>query len=734
MNMHDKKVSRRKFLAGSAGLTFGFTMPGFLGAMPNAAAAATNAAQKTIGGWITIGTDGAITIVAPAAEMGQGILTGLPMIVAEELDADWSKVTATFPPPVAPPPVYGNPGLGGPVLTVASRATPGYWDKARMIGAQARRVLMQAAADKWNVPLSEVTTGPSVVIHQKSKRRLTYGQIAEFATVPAELPKLTDADLKKPSDFRIVGKSMPRLDTPSKVTGKAIYGMDVHVPDMVYATMLRTPVEGAAPDQVDDAAALKIPGVTQTVKLNDAVAVVGTSVEAVFAGRNALKVTWKGGRIAGYDSEKALNDYGARLRDANERGLTVKAEGDTDAALAKAAKTVKGEYLSDYVYHAQMEPMNMTASVNAAGDEADIWVGTQSPTPVAGVAAAVLKTDFGKVRVHQQYLGGGFGRRIYWDLVPYVLLTSKAVKRPVKMIWPREQDIKSAMMRPMSAHFMQAALDDKNELVGWKHRLVAEQTLAYAQPDQLDKVKGLDFLTLEGVDTKYAIASKAVNYLPENRGTALAAWRAIGSGFNKFAVEAFLDDIAREMKMDPVALRMKLLEKHPRGQKILQTVADMAGWGKPRPEGRALGVAYADIWDTPTAGIAEVSVDRASGKIRVHNFWNAVNPGIVVNPKIVESQSESNVIYGLSQALKERIVLKDGAVEQSNFNDYEVLRMSEMPEITTKVISTDDKPTGIGEIVLPLIAPAVSNAMLALTGKRLNHMPFTPGRVKAALA
>ncbi len=739
MTMHNKQdvsVSRRSFVAGSAGLAFSFTIPGFLGAMSESAAAATNAAQKTIGGWITIGTDGAITIVAPAAEMGQGILTGLPMIVAEELDADWSKVSAAFPPPVAAPPVYGNPDplIGGILLTVGSSAVPGYWMMARMIGAQARRVLMQAAADQWKVPLAEVSTGPSVVIHQKTKRRLTYAQIAAFATVPAEMPKLTDADLKKPSEFRIIGKPLPRLDTPDKVNGKAKYGMDVQVPNMVYATLLRAPVEGAAPDQIDDSAAKKIPGIIRTVPLNDAVAIVGNSVEAVFAGRNALKVTWKGGATAGYNSEAALEEYVKRLRDPGQKGMPLNPPGDADAAFAKAAKVITSEYQTDYVYHAQMEPMNMTASVNEAGDAAEIWVGTQAPTVVSGVASGVLKTQFDKIKVHQQFLGGGFGRRIYWDLVAYVLLTSKEMKRPVKMIWPREQDVQSALLRPMSAHSMQAALSDKGDVIGWKHRLVAEATLGYAQPDELVKTKGFDYLTLEGVENKYAIEGKAAEWLREDRGTALAAWRAIGSGFNKFAIESFIDDIAAELKMDPVALRLKLLQGHPRGQKVLQTVADMAGWGKPAQSGRARGVAYADIWSTPTAGIAEVSVDRATGKIRVHNFWNVVNPGIVVNPKIVESQSESNVIYGLSQALKERITLVNGAVVQSNFSDYEVLRMSEAPEIHTTVISTDDKPTGIGEIVLPLVAPAVSNAVLALTGKRLRHLPMTPDRVKAALA
>ena len=728
----DASLSRRGFLAGSAGLSFAFTMPGMLSAVSDAAA--QTAARKSFAGWITIGADGAIGIVAPAAEMGQGVMTGLPMIVAEELDADWSKVSAHFPPAVAAPPMYGNPGLGGPVLTVASQSTPGYWDKARMTGAQARRVLMQAAAEKWGVPLAELTTEPSVVVHAASNRRMGYGEIAAFATVPADMPKLEVSDLKKPSDFRIIGKSLDRLDSPSKVNGVAKYGMDVQVPNMVYATMLRAPVEGATPDNVNATAYVNMPGILRTIQLNDAVAIVGTSVEAVFAARNLLKVTWKGGATAGYNSEKALEGYAAKARDASAKGLPYKAEGNVDAAFTGAAKVISGEFLTDYVHHAQMEPMNMTASVNAAGDEADIWVGTQSPTPVAGVAAGYLKTQFPKIRVHQHLIGGGFGRRIYTDFVPYVLEVSKQMGRPVKMIWPREQDVKSALMRPQTAHLVQAALNGNGDIVGWKHRLVAEATRAYADPASLEKASGLDSLTLEGMETNYGIEAKTGEYLVEKHGTALAAWRAIGSGFNKFAIESMIDDIARELKIDPLELRMKLLAKHPRGQKMLQTVAEMAGWGKPREAGRALGIAYVDIWRTPAAAIAEVSVDRATGKIRVHNFWNAVNPGIVVNPKIVESQSESNVIYGLSQTLKERMILVNGEVEQSNFSDYEVLRMSEMPEIHTRVISTEDKPTGIGEIVLPLVAPAVGNAIAALTGKRLRHMPFTPDRVKAALA
>jgi len=732
-NLMHGDVSRRSFLGGSAGLTFAFAAPGFLGAMSGSVAAATDAAAKTIGGWITIATDGTITIASPAAEMGQGVFTSIPMIAAEELDADWSKVKSTFPPAVVNGPVYGNARLGNAQSTVASQSVAGYWDKVRMVGAQARRVLMQAAADKWGVPLAEVTTGPSVVIHQKSNRRMTYGEIAAFATVPDELPKLTDADLKTPSQFRILGKETVRLDVPGKTNGTTKFGIDVQVPGMIYATMLRAPVEGAEPDQIDDAKAKAVPGVQRTVRLKDAVAIVGDTVEAVFEGRNLLNVTWKGGATAGYNSDDAMREYVKRAHNLDDKGLSYKSHGDA-GTIPAGAKLVSGEYLTDYVHHAQMEPMNMTASVNDAGDEADIWVGTQAPAAIAGTAAAVLKTKPDRIRVHQHFLGGGFGRRIYWDLVAYTLQTSKEMKRPVKMIWPREQDVKSAFSRPMTAHVLQAAIDDKGDIVVWRHRIVAEATTGYAQPARLEQAKGLDPLTLEGSEHKYEIANLAIDYLQEKRGAALAAWRAIGSGFNKFAIESFIDDVARELKMDPLALRMKLLSKHPRGRKMLETVAEMSGWGKPRENGRALGLAYVDIWATPAAAVAEVSVNQKTGVIRVHNFWNAVNPGIVVNPSTVVAQSESNVVYGLSQALKERLNFVDGAVEQSNYSDYEVLRMSETPEIHTRVIATDDKPTGIGEIVLPLVAPAVSNAVLALTGKRLRHMPFTPDRVKSALA
>jgi isoquinoline 1-oxidoreductase beta subunit len=730
MTEHDLKLSRRGFVGGSAGLTFTFAVGGFMTAKSDDVMAAAGKSQ-VIGGWVTIATDGSITIQAPAAEMGQGVLTGVPMVIAEELDADWSKVKAVFSPPDAK--IYGNPKLGGIVYTVASKTTEGYWDKARIAGAQARRVLMQAAASRWNVPLSELKTEASMVVHPASGRKMSYGEIAGFATVPAELPAITEADLKKPSEYRILGKSEKRFDVPAKTNGSASYGIDVQVPGMLYATLLKTPIEGAELDTVDDAAAKKVRGVTQIVRLKDAVAILGNSVESVFDGRDAMKATWKGGATAGFDSVKALDEYSARARKNDEKGLAYHPKGDADAALAKAAKVITADYQADYVYHAQMEPMNMTAIVSEKGDEAEIWTGTQGPSVVVNVASAILKTTPDKIKFHQQYLGGGYGRRAMVDLLPYVLQLAKETKKPVKLIWTREQDVKSAKMRPMTAHHMQAGLDEKGNIVAWKHKVVGEAVTGYLAPARLEAAKGLDPLTLEGAEHQYAIENKVVEYVRERRGAPLAAWRSIGAGYNKFVIEAFLDEIAAETKADPVKLRLSLLKNDARATKVIEECLTLANWGTKPAEGRAYGFSFAYVVGTPSAAVIEISLDRKTGAIRAHKFWSTVDPGIVINPDIVISQTESNVIYGVSQMLKERMTLAKGEVEQSNFSDYEVLRLSETPEIVTKIVHSTNRPTGIGEVALPLIGGAVSNALYAMTGKRLRHMPFTPERVKAAL-
>jgi isoquinoline 1-oxidoreductase beta subunit len=553
-----------------------------------------------------------------------------------------------------------------------------------------------------------------------SRRRIKFGDIAKFAEVPAELPKVTAADLKKPIDFRIIGKDPERLDIPSKTDGSATFGIDVQVPDMIYATVLRTPVEGAELDALDDRDAMGVPGMLRVVRFKDAAGVLAVNQEAVFAARNLLKATWKGGATAGYDSGKALAEFVARARNLQDKGASFHRSGDVDTALARAHKVLRAEFQSDYVYHAQLEPMNITARVS--GDEADLWVGTQAQTGYAAAAARFLDTKPENIRIHQQMLGGGFGRRAVPDLVPYVLALAKLTGKPVKLIWPREEDVKAAKNRPMTAHFLEAGLDERGAVIAWRHRLAAE-----------GRREGLDGVTLSGIRHNYEFGSQSIEYLREGRGVALGAWRATGAGYNKFAIEAFVDELARAWGEDPVVFRLRRMQQHPRGRRVLETVAQMANWGAAPAAGRAFGVAYVDVHGTPAAAVAEVSLDAASGAIRVHNFWNAINPGIVVNPDGVVAQCEGGIVFGLSHVLKERISFAGGAVMQSNFHDYEVLRLSEVPEIRTQVISTDDRPTGVGEIATPLVAPAVANAVFALTGKRLRHLPFTPDRVKAAL-
>lgn len=721
-------VSRRGFLLGTAGLTFTLSMAGWLTAKSGEAFAASEKSPVTA--WVTIGTDNSIVIMSPAAEMGQGISTALPMILAEELDADWANVSVAQSPPI--PKIFGNPGFGGGVITVASRSTSGYWDKIRLAGAQARKVLLDSVAAKWAVPVGELSTEPSMVVHKKSGRKISYGDVAAFTTMPKDLPKVGPSDLKKAADYRIIGQPVDRWDIPAKTRGAFEYGMDVQVPGMLYAAVARTPVDGATVVSVKDGEAKKVKGVTGVFKLRDAVAVVGTTVEATQQAKALLDIEWSKGKPAGYNSTKAVPEYVARGQNLADKGLDYEKIGDAPGAIKSAAKVYKADYQSDYTYHAQMEPMNITAQVSEDGKSAELWVGTQAPGLMMFVASKILKTKVPMIRVHQKGLGGGFGRRIYPDLLAYGLILSKITKKPIKVIWSREDDVAAGKLRPMSAHHLEAGVDKDGKIVGWHHRIVAESVIGYTGPPQrLEKAKGLDTLTLEGAKTMYTMPNKSVEYLREHRNAALAAWRSIGSGYNKFVVEAFIDEIAQDQGKDPIEFRLGMLTDK-RSRDVLEEVAKMADWGKKR-DGRYLGLSYVDVWRTRTAGIIEISLDKSNGEVKAHNFWSAVDPGQVINPDTVVAQTESNVIYGIGQALKERISFDDGAIEQSNFHDYTVMRMNEVPEIHTKVISTNNKPTGIGEIALPLMGGAISNAIFAASGVRMRHMPFTPERVLAAL-
>jgi len=740
MNKQIKKetldLSRRGFVKSAAGLTFSFALSGAL--LGRASEAFAAVADAKLNAWVTIGADNTITILCPSSEMGQGVLTALPLILAEELDADWSKVRCEFAP--GNPKLYGGAHkmFPGAQVTLASVSVPAYYMPLRMAGAQARKVLLDNVAAEWKVPVAELTTDRSTITHRKSKRRISYGDVVKFAKVPAEPPKIAEADLKKPSQFKLIGrKDIKRVDVPSKVNGTAKYGIDVQVPGMVYATILQSPMDGAKAESVNIDEVMKVKGVTRVIPLPFGIAVVGDTVEATRLGRNALKVKWNlaDAKAAPFDSEKAKADYARKGQDPNADAKEWYKVGDADKALAGAAKTLEATYWSEHTYHAQMEPMNAVASVSPDGQSAEIWVGTQVQPLAAAVVAGVLKTTPDKIKINLQLLGGGFGRRIWPDAPVQAAVISNVVKKPVKLILTREDDIAAARPRPMTHHVLKAGLDDKGNLVGWKHRIVAENVDAVAAPPRFAATGGKDIIGWRGMEQEYyTIPNIRAEGVREIRGMRVHAWRGIGAGYNKFASESFVDEIAKAKGIDPLAMRLELTKDHPRAQAVIKTVAKMSDWKKKRPAGRALGLAFADYHDSFSAGVAEVSVDKASGKIKVHDFWIAVDPGLVIQPENAHAQLESAIIYALSGALSEELTVKDGAVQQTNFNDYHVLRMSDVPEIHTRIVASNASPSGMGELGIPSVAPAIANAVAVLTGKRLRALPMSPDRVKKALA
>ncbi len=717
------QINRRDFLGttAAAGLTFALTLR-----------AGADAAPLSPNLWITIGTDDSITIVSPAAELGQGSYTSLPLILTEELDGDWSKVKLVYP-PVFDPKKYGNPAYGGVMSTTSSFAVRGYFMPMRMAGAQARRVLIEAAAAKWGVPASELITEPSVVVHKASNRHLRYGEIAAFATMPPELPKIEEKDLKPTSSFRLIGKDTGRVDVRDKSMGRAKYAMDAQVPGMVYAAVLQSPHYGGAPITVDDTAARKITGITDVVKLPSGVGVIGTTVEATQAARNLLKVTWSDAPSASYDSETVLDAFATIARDKSRSGVDYFKAGDTDAALKGAAKVMRAEFRTRHVYHAQMEPLNATASVSADGKSAEIWVGTQGPSGLVSELAHELQTEPGKITVHQHWLGGGYGRRSQNEVIVDAVRLSKSVGKPVKLIWSREDDMRGGKFRPVTAHMIEAGIDASGKIVAWHHRIAAESVTNFMAAARGDKPRPVDQIVMKGSPVPmYGIPNKRAEHIVELRGARLAALRGVGNSPNAFAIESFLDEIALATGKTPLGLRLELTAGSPRMAHLVRSVVAMSEWEKKR-DGRALGIATMEKDDTLAAGVAEVSVDRVSGKIKVHNFWAAIDPGIVVQPANVEAQTKGSIVWALGHTLREQITIKSGAVQQSNFPDYQVMRMSDLPNVEVKVVSTDNKPTGAGEDGAPLAAAAVGNAIFALTGVRLRELPFSPDRVKGAL-
>lgn len=726
------RLSRRQVMVGVAGLSFALALDG----RSQAAVLASESTGKALSPWVSIAADGTISIMSPATEMGQGSMTHLPLILAEELDADWSKVRIV-PAPVIDQ-IYGNPGFGGMIYTAGSNAVRSYYQPLRTFGAQVRHVLLDNAGKRLGVPVEELTTEPSVVVHAKSGRRLGYGEIAAFAEIPAKAPEIKPEQLKKPSEFRLIGKDAMRSELPRKVNGSAQYSIDVQLPGMLYGAVVRAPVEGAAPDRFDDAKVRAIAGVVKTVRLPYGIGVVAETPWAAFAARGviAASATWtKTGKAWGFDSEKGQAAFAAVARDLGQTGSDWFKVGDLRAELPKAATTMEALYLCDYAYHAQMEPLNAVATVSPAGDAAEVWCGTQGPTVAQEAPAKALGIAREKVKVNYLLMGGGFGRRgpRDSDFVVDAVLLAKDAGRPVKVMWTREDDVHNGRFRPLSAHYLRAGLNPAGQVTAWHHRHVGDRVTPFFDPVRFERSGHKDGILMAGGDLAgYDVPHQLVEQLYQDTGVRTAPLRGIGFLANKFATETFVDEIARKRGLDPLTLRLELLAKNPRGRRLVERVAQMADWSRKR-DGRALGLAYIDYSGTQLAGAVEISLDRNNGQIRAHEFWCTIDCGLVVQPDNVVAQTESSIVYGLGLALSERISIKDGTVEQSNFYDYRVPRMNEVPRMHIEVMASDNPPTGVGQMAAPLGAPAIGNAVAALTGARLRHSPFTPERVKQAL-
>lgn len=737
-------LNRRAFLAGATALTFSVGASGLL-----AAHDAESAAKNAINAWIRISPDDAVTLIFPITEMGQGSSTALPVILAEELDADWDRVEVDQL--SRDDRTYGNPIFGNVLYTAGSTGVYGYFDALRKAGAQARAFLISIAARHWGVGPETLITEPSVVVHPASGRRLSYGAITGLPRDGIALPDPEAVRLKDTRDHRLIGQHIDRLDIPAKSTGRETYAYDVQVDGMLYAEVLRSPVEGERPAALDDAAARAVPGVHAVVPLPDGAAVVAGTQYAARAGKAALSVTWTTTSAARtFDSDQALEAYRRTAEDLSQTGVPWHRTGDAGARITAAAKTLSATYLCDHAYHAQIEPMAVTAHVDADGTGAEVWAGTQSQSWTMRTITETLGTTQDRVRLHMMTMGGSFGRRteLSQDYVRDALLASKAVGRPVKVLWTREDDLKFGRFRPAAAQHLRAGLKAHGSLSGWHHRVAAPSVIADFNPLRWQQVAPKDIISMRGSESRfYALPDMLAEYLVTARAARLAPWRGIGASYTSFAAEAFMDEVAEAAGLDPLAFRRQLLKENPRGHALLTSVAEMAGWGRPRtktaPRETApwetthgetgLGVAFAGYGDSMAAGIAEIALDRETGEIRVTRFWAAVDAGLVVSPDNARSQIEGGIVFGMGNALKERVTIKAGHVEQENFYDYPVMRNDEVPEIEIDLKTVDAPPTGIGEVGTPMVAPAIANAFYALTGKRLRHMPFTPERVLQAL-
>ncbi|VVO66209.1 Isoquinoline 1-oxidoreductase subunit beta [Pseudomonas fluorescens] len=713
-----KPLSRRGFLKGSAllggGLVVAFVIPG---AHRFASGAENQGMVFAPNAFLRIGNDDSVTVLLGHSEMGQGIWTGLTMLIAEELDADWSKIRVEHAPASAAD--YGLAGFGGMQITGGSTSTWMEFDRYRQAGAAARLMLIDAAAKRFNVAPSQISTESGVVI--AGDKRATYGELADDAG-KLPVPDPASIKFKEAKDWKVIGKPTKRLDTPEKITGRAKFGMDVQFDGLMTAMVARSPVFGGSVKSFEGAEALAIPGVHKVVQVPTGIAVIADHYWAAKLGRDALKVDWDLGPNTGLDSQALLENF---RKLATTPGVSASKAGDTDGTLGKAVKTVDVEYSVPYLAHAPMEPLNCTVRITQ--NKCEIWTGTQFQTLDQMIAGKITGLTPEQVEIHTQFLGGGFGRRANptSDFVAEAVEVAKAAGAPVKTVWSREDDIRGGYYRSAFLHHARIGLDAAGQPIAWKHVLVGQSIMAGTSLEATMVKDGVDKTSVEGVaDSPYlaGLAHHQVDLHSPKTGISVLWLRSVGHTHTAFVMESLIDELAEAAGKDPVDYRRTLLKDHPRHLGVLNLAVEKAGWKTPLPNGHALGVAVHESFGSYIAQVAEVSQDNLA--IRVHRVVCAVDCGIAVNPMSIAAQMESAITFGLGFTLHSKLTFKDGQVEQSNYHDYQVLRLNEMPLVDVHIVPSSEKPGGIGEAGVPPVAPAVANAVFALTGQRLRELPL----------
>jgi isoquinoline 1-oxidoreductase subunit beta len=711
-------LSRRKFLrvgaAASGGLLLSLSIP-----LARREAEAADADDFVPNAFVRIDSDGQIVLTMPYVEMGQGTYTSIPMLIAEELEVDLKLVRLEHAPPNAK--LYGNPLLAGVQATGGSTAIRAAWKPMREAGAVARTMFVSAAAKRWNVDPASCRAQSGEVLHAPTGRRLKYGELAADA---ARLPVPENVALKHPEDFKLIGRPAKRLDTPAKVNGTAVFGIDVRPPGVKIATLAQSPVFGGRVKSVDDTAAKAVKGVSQIVRLDDAVAVVADHMGAAKKGLAALAIEWDDGPHA----KLSTADIAAELEKATlNSGPVAQNIGDVDKAMASAVTKIEAIYQVPFLAHATMEPMNCTVHVRKDGCE--VWVGSQVIGRAQVVAAKTAGLPLDKVVAHNHLIGGGFGRRLEVDGVTRAVQIAQQVDGPVKVVWTREEDIQHDMYRPYWFDRISAGLDEKGMPIAWNHRYAGSSVIARWLPPAFNN--GLDPDSTEGaIDLVYSLPNMHVEYLRvEPPGIPTAFWRSVGPSHNVFVTESFVDELAAAAKQDAVAYRRALLDQAPRAKAVLELATEKAGWGQSLPQRVGRGVAVQFVFGTYMAQVAEVEVSK-NGAVRVRRVVCAVDCGTVVNPDTVQAQIQSAIIFGITGALYGEITLKNGRVEQTNFDTYQILRMNEVPAIEVHIIQSSEPPGGMGEPGTSAIVPAVTNAIFAATGKRVRKLPVDTAALK----